>query len=307
MSLDPAYLQYEKRRYGMDHDRYEWSMLTDRPAVQWPGGARLAVWINISVQFFPLNQSGKPFAPPGGMSTAYPDLRHFTLREYGNRIGLYRCLQALEQHKLKPTFSVNAILTERNPALVERLIRDGNELICSSWSMDTLHHGGMTVAHEATLIKRSLEALRKMSGQPVRGWFGPARSQSLNTPDLLRENGVDYMCDWVNDDMPYRFRTHGGNIMVLPLSNELEDQFIIHGNLHSEWEYAQQVMDACDFLLKEAKSNSAGRLLALSIHPWLMGQPHRIGALESALSYIAGQAGVVNLSASEIGRVMAAA
>ena len=87
MSLDPSYLKYEKRRYGMDHDRYDWSMLGNRNPVTWPGGARLAVWINVAVQFFPLNQSGKPFAPPGGMSTAYPDLRHFTLREYGNRIG----------------------------------------------------------------------------------------------------------------------------------------------------------------------------------------------------------------------------
>ena len=298
MSLDPSYLRYEKRRYGMDHDRYDWSMLGNRDPVTWPGGARLAVWINVAVQFFPLNQSGKPFAPPGGMSTAYPDLRHFTLREYGNRIGIYRCLDALDRYGFRPTFSVNSILTERNPKLLERLCRDDNELICTSWSMDTLHYGGME--NEEALIRRSLAALRDTTGQAVTGWFSPARSQSQETPDLLAEQGVTYMCDWINDDMPYRFNTGKGNMTALPLSYELEDQFIIQSNLHSEWEYARQLTDACDFLLKEAEEQNSGRMLALSIHPWLMGQPHRIGALESVLAHISTRDGIVNLSAGEI-------
>jgi len=300
MSLDKSYLTYEKRRYGMDHDRYDWSMLTDRKPVTWPNNAKLAVWINVAVQFFPLNQSGNPFAPPGGMSTAYPDLRHFTLRDYGNRVGLFRCLKALDEHSLKPTFSVSAQLAEKNHALLERLVRDGNEIICSSWNMDSIHHGDMKRDNESEVIDRSLSALRTATGQDVAGWFGPARSQSHNTPDLLKEHGVRYMCDWINDDMPYSFNTSEGELVALPLSYELEDQFIIQGNMHSEWEYADQIRDACDFLLKEARETNSGRLLALSIHPWLMGQPHRIGALEAVLEHIAAQDDIVNLSASEI-------
>ena len=108
MALDPAYLKYQRRRYGMDHDLYEWSMLSARDPVKWPNGGRVALWVNVAVQFFPLNQSGKPFRPPGGMVTAYPDLRHFTLRDYGNRVGLFRCLQALDEAGITPTLSVNA-------------------------------------------------------------------------------------------------------------------------------------------------------------------------------------------------------
>ena len=55
----------------------------------WPGGKRLALWVNVALQYFPLNQQGKPFPPVGGMTTAYPDLRHYTLREYGNRVGIF--------------------------------------------------------------------------------------------------------------------------------------------------------------------------------------------------------------------------
>ena len=299
MPLDPSYLEYAHRGYGMDHDRYEWSMLANRTAVQWPAGAKLALWVNVAVEFFPLNQSGKPFAPPGGMSTAYPDLRHFTLRDYGNRVGIHRCLRALDEHGATPTFSVNAAIAERCPALFERLLARDNELLASSWHMDTLHYGGMPEADEAALIDKSLGALRS-AGRAVRGWLSPAGSQSHNTPDLLAARGIDYMADWINDDMPYPFRTGAGSLVALPLSLELDDRFIIQNNLHSEWEYATQVQDACDHLLAEAESTGHGRLLALSIHPWLLGQPHRIAAFESALEHITSRTGVWSASAAEI-------
>ena len=299
MSLDPSYLRYAHRGYGMDQDRYDWSMLADRAPVAWPGGAKLALWVNVAVQFFPLNQSGKPFAPPGGMSTAYPDLRHFTLRDYGNRVGIYRCLDALDAHAVTPTFAVNAAIAEQCPTLLERLLARGNELLGGSWRMDTLHHGDMPETEEAALIGKSLDALRS-AGCAVRGWSSPAGSQSRNTPDLLAGNGIDYMADWINDDMPYLFRTRTDTLVALPLSLELDDQFVIQNNLHSEWEYATQVKDAFDYLLAEAETTGHGRLLALSVHPWLLGQPHRIRAFESVLEHLASRAGVWSASASEI-------
>ena len=104
MSLDKNFLEYPRRKYGMDHDRYEWSMLTDRTNVIWPEDKKLALWVNVCVQFFPLNQKGKPFIPTGGMTMPYPDLRHYSLREYGNRVGIYRFLRAFDQYSIKPTF-----------------------------------------------------------------------------------------------------------------------------------------------------------------------------------------------------------
>ena len=84
MTMPDDYLQYANRRYGMDHDRYDWSMLSARKPVAWPNGARVALWVVPALEWFPLDMAGKPFKPPGAMQTAYPDLRHYTLRDYGN-------------------------------------------------------------------------------------------------------------------------------------------------------------------------------------------------------------------------------
>ena len=300
MTLPADYLQYPRRRYGMDHERYAWAMLAERPPVAWPGGAKLALWVNVAVQFFPLDQSRAPFAPPGGMSTPYPDLRHFTLRDYGNRVGLFRILHALDAHGIKPTFAINAALVERCPRLLERLVERGDEVLASSWDMATLHHGGMGSAEEEAAIARALDVLRTTSGQPVTGWVSPAGSQSHETPDLLAAHGVRYMGDWINDDMPYAFHTRNGDLTALPLSLELDDAFVISNNLHSEWEYADQIKDAANYLLAEANATGGGRLLALSIHPWLLGQPHRIAAFEAVLAHLAGLPGVWSAPAGEI-------
>ncbi len=301
MPVDPTYLEYAQRRYGMDHDRYEWDMMERRPAIHWPRGKRLALWVNVAVQFFPLNQQGKPFAAPGGMSTAYPDLRHYTLRDYGNRVGIFRVLDALDRYHVTPTFAVCTRVGERYPYLLDRLKERGDEIICHGWDMDTLHYGGLDPAAERDQIKRALDGLRQMTGQPVEGWLSPAKSQSPHTPDLLAEQGVKYMCDWINDDLPYPFHTSAGDIVAMPLSTELEDRFILQGNLHSESEYADQIKDAFDFLYAES-GELGGRMLALSIHPWMLGQPHRISKLEEVLEYIMGHKGVWSTAAANICR-----
>ena len=165
--------------------------------------------------------------------------------------------------------------------------------------MDAPHYGGQDEREEAALIKNSLQVLRSLSGQPVSGWISPAKSQSMNTPRLLVENGIEYMCDWVNDDMPYRFRTAAGELTAMPLCTELEDRYIILNNGHSEAEYAEQVMDAFDYLYAEAEQQG-GRMLALYIHPWMLGQPHRIGALEQVFKHIMSHAGVWSATGSDI-------
>ena len=299
MPLDTSYLEYPQRRYGMDHDHYDWSMLVDRKPVTWPGGKPLALWVNVALQFFPLDQEGKPFAPPGGMTTAYPDLRHFTLREYGNRVGVFRIMRALDQFDVKASFAFSSRLAEKYPYLVRRVVERGDEVLCHGWDMDTPHYGGQDRTLEDEIIARSLGVLRDATGQAVTGWISPGKSQSPNTPELLLSHGVEYMCDWINDEMPYQFRTPGGEITAMPLSTELEDRFITMNNLHSEAEYADQLIDAFDYLVAEAREQG-GRLLALNVHPWVMGQPHRIGRLEQALQHIMGHDSVWSASPADI-------
>jgi peptidoglycan/xylan/chitin deacetylase (PgdA/CDA1 family) len=287
MSLDPSALAYPMRRHGMDHDRYAWSMLSERSPIRWPDGRPLALWINISVEHFPLDATGEGVKAHGSMTMPYPDLRHYTLRDYGNRVGIYRVLKALSGRGLVASFAVNGELAIRYPALVRRLAVAGGEFLAHGWNMDSVHSGAIDPAREAAWIDQTLAALAPYAPTPVRGWLSPARSQSASTPELLKQRGLDWCADWVNDELPYRFNTAQGPLSMLPLSWELEDRFVIGENQHAESEWADQCCDAADFLLAEAERCDAGRLLSLSLHPWVIGQPHRIRHLERVLDHLA--------------------
>src|SRR5690606_18966246 len=141
----------------------------ERPPVAWPGGKPVAVWLNISLEHFPLDPGGDGFRPHGAMTMPYPDLRHYTLRDYGNRVGVYRVLDALAAHGLQARVAVNAEVAARYPALARRLREGGHEWVGHGWNMDSVHHGGMDGRHEAGLVQLSLEVLREASGATVRG------------------------------------------------------------------------------------------------------------------------------------------
>ncbi len=299
MTLPKEYLEYPKRRYGMDQDRYEWSILQKREPVSWPGGARVALWVVPALEFFPLNQPAKPFKAPGGMVTPYPDLRHYTLRDYGNRVGIFRVMKVLDELGIRASVAVNSRVAERYPLLIEEVGRRDWEIIAHGVDMGALHHGGLPEANERKLVRRALKTLREASGQKVTGWLSPARSESMNTLDLVAAEGIEYVCDWINDDMPYALETKHGRIHSMPHSHEIDDQTIMLQNHHSEDDFVAQVCDQFDVLYGESE-RQGGRIMALTIHPWMSGQPHRIKALERALAHIMGHDGVWSATGAEI-------
>lgn len=299
MSLPENYLAYPLRRHGMDHDRYEWSMLPRRKPVAWPGGARVALWVVPALEWFPLDMKGQPFKPPGAMQTAYPDLRHYTLRDYGNRVGIFRVMQALERHGIRATAAVNAAVAVRYPSLVQACVQRGWEIVANGLDMDHLHHGGLPEAEERRWIAQTLELLRQATGAPVRGWLSPAKSESFTTPDLLAEAGIEYLCDWVNDDMPYAMRTRGGSLHAMPHPIDIDDTTILVQNHHTEDDFRDALIDQFDLLYREASPEN-GRVMAVSLHPWVIGQPYRIGALEEALAHVMRHRGVWAATGSEI-------
>lgn len=299
MPLPPEFLTYPHRRHGMDHDRYGWSNLFERPSVAWPHGADVAVLITIPLEFFPLDQQGKPFKAPGGMMTAYPDFRHYTSRDYGNRVGIFRLFSVLESLGLKATIPVNSVLAEKYPRLIAEINRRGHEIIAHGIDMDALHYGGLDPETERQRVQAAVETLRRVSGQRVRGWLSPAFSESFQTLDLLAEAGIEYVGDWANDDLPYALRTDHGRLVAMPVSQELSDRQIIVNYHHTEDSFAQQIQDQFDTLRAESQ-RYGGRLLSLTLHPYISGLPYRIRALREALAYVAGQAGVWSATGSEM-------
>lgn len=286
MSLDASYLEYPKRQRGMDHDYYPHSNFFERKPVQWPDGKKLLVWPVISLEYFPMVPSDDPFRAPGHMQTAYPDYRHYTAREYGTRIGIYRLLGAFEKVGAKVSVATNSVIAERYPQLIVDIIAGGHEIVAHSTDMNGTIASGMEEADERALITSSLDALEKMTGTRPRGWLSIARSQSFNTAKLLAESGVEYMCDWVNDELPYAFQTDAGKITNIPLNHELSDRQIINVQQQSVDSYAQQMKDTADLLLGEAQTHG-GRMLPMHLTPYIMGLPYRISAFEQLIASFA--------------------
>lgn len=280
MSLDPAYLEYPKRRPGYDHDLYPWSPLKERKPIIWPGNASVAIWIVVSLEWFPLTPSDTPFRAPGHMQTAYPDYRHYTAREYGTRVGLYRLLDAFETAGVTASIATNGAIAERYPEVIADIVAGGHEIIAHSTDMNGTIATGLPEAEERALIARSLASLESASGTRPQGWLSIARSQSWNTPRLLKDAGVRYCCDWVNDELPWRF---SNGLINVPLNHELSDRQILTVQQQSVDSYEQQMLDAFDWLAAESKREGGGRMLPLHLTPYIMGLPYRIGSFEKLL------------------------
>lgn len=283
MTLDSGYLDYPRRRHGYDHDLYAWSSIFDRPPISWPGGRRVAVWICVSLEWFPMTPADAPFRAPGHMQTPYPDYRHYTARDYGNRVGIWRMLDAFERAGVRVSVAANAAVAERHPSLIAAILAAGHEIIAHSTDMNGTIATGLPVEEERALIARSLATLERATGTRPRGWLSIARSQSWHTLDLLKEAGLAYCCDWVNDELPYRF---SNGLIDLPLNHELSDRQIVASQQHSADNWAEQLTDAFDWLAAEAAAHG-GRMLPIHLTPYIMGLPYRIGALETLVETLA--------------------
>ncbi len=284
MTLDPAYLDYPKRRHGYDHGLYAWSALKDRPPVTWPNGKSVAVWVCVSLEWFPIVPFDTPFRAPGHMQTAYPDYRHYTSRDYGTRVGFYRLLDAFAKVGVTASVAVNAAIAERYPQIVADIVAAGHEIIAHSTDMNGTIASGLPEEAERALIATSLDTLERVSDTRPTGWLSIARSESWNTPDLLRAAGLTYTCDWMNDELPYRF---SNGLVNLPLNHELSDRQIITVQQQSADSYAQQMRDAFDWLAREAAQSGGGRMLPLHVTPYIIGLPYRIAAFEALLADLA--------------------
>jgi peptidoglycan/xylan/chitin deacetylase (PgdA/CDA1 family) len=299
MSAPAGYFDYPFRRPGLDHDRFPHRALRDAPPVRWPNDARIALWITVDAEHFPMDMQAKPFLPLGGAERIAPNTWDYTMRDYGNRIGIYRIMKLLDARNLRATVSMNAQTAVRYPSLLREITGRGWEVMASGVDMKHLHHGLVPPAQEAQQISTALTTLRSMSGQAVRGWHSPAHSESAITPDLVAAQGVSYLTDWVNDDMPYVMRTDAGELVCMPLTYELSDKRVLFLQNQSVAEWERQVTDAFDCLYAEA-ANGGGRILSLSVAPWVIGQPYRIQALARVLDHVLAQAAVWNATGDEI-------
>lgn len=288
--MDKSYLTYPNRKQGQDHDIYRWRLASDRPKITWNGHTKVAICFIIPLEFFPLNPSGIPFKHPGGMITPYPDLRHFTVRDYGNRVGVYRILDALCD--IKATFAINGKVVARYSPLIKAVTDAGHEIAAHGLSTDHIHHEDMPADEETELIKKTLACF----DNSPRGWLSPARNQSSRTLKLLAQAGLSYCLDWEMDQVPVN--TTAG-ITLIPNNYELSDVTLLHMRRQTEDSWLKQIRDAIDFLVKE-HDRYGGQMLGLTLTPYIIGQPFRLWALRELLATLSDNPDVSVLTADDI-------
>jgi allantoinase len=298
MSLPDDYLVYPKRAYGMDQDRYPWRSSINRPKVAWPGSAALACMIVVPLEFHMLNPSGKPFKHPGAMATPYPDLRHYTTRDYGNRIGAFRILRALKAAGLKGTFPVNAVLLSRVRPLIDAILEDGHEIAAYGVDTDHIHWSGLEQGVEKEWVEETRAAFTAIGLSP-RVWMSPARQQSFQTLDLIAAAGFNICLDWEQDSVPVSMNTSAGDVTAVPLSNELDDRSLLIDRRQTEDEWADQVIEAAAYMVAEAP-RFGGQALGFTLTPYVAGQPFRIAALRHLLARLASDPLIWSARASQI-------
>jgi peptidoglycan/xylan/chitin deacetylase (PgdA/CDA1 family) len=298
MSLPDDYLVYPHRSYGMDQTLYDWRPAQARPAIRWPGGCAVAAMIVVPIEHHGLTPPGKPFKHPGAMVTPYPDLRHYTSRDYGNRVGVFRILRALDQAGLKATFAVNAEQLVRLAPLVEAAVEAGHEIAAHGLSPEHIHWSGLEAGVEADWINEVRQKFEAVNLTP-RVWLSPARQQSFATLDLLARSGFDICLDWEQDETPTPMTTPSGAVTALPLSNELDDRTLLIDRRQTEADWAAQILEARDYL-KAGAERHGGRVLGFSLTPYVVGQPFRIHALRQVLGDLAADPAVWTATASEI-------
>jgi peptidoglycan/xylan/chitin deacetylase (PgdA/CDA1 family) len=232
--------------------------------------------------------------PPAGGSPM-PDIPNWAWHEYGNRVGFWRMLEVFDALNVPAVLAINGSAIAGYGAIVEAAKQRNWEFIGHGFSQKNMQK----VADEKADIEKTSAAIREVTGRNPRGWLGPGLTETWDTPDLLAEAGYDYVCDWVLDDQPVRLKTRGGKSIVnLPYTQECNDVAMMLIQHHKASEYRDRACDQFDQLYADAAGSA--RVMALVVHPYIMGAPHRLKYFRAALAHAGRHDGVLFWTGEQI-------
>jgi allantoinase len=268
------------------HGRFDYLPITRRKPYRWPGGARLAVYIGFNLEHFAFGEGlGAGIAP----FSPQPDVLNFSWREYGNRVGAWRCLALFDALRLPTAALVNAVLLDHAPELVAACVARGDELVGHGHS-NAVRQGGLGEAAERALLLACHQRLQASSGVPPQGWLSPWISESPVTPDLLAETGYRYSLNWCHDDQPLPVYTRGGHVLwSVPYPQELNDIPMIVARQMDAKDFCQMIIDNLDEMLVQTQQtdDAPALVMGIALHPYIVGQPYRLRHLRRALQHVA--------------------
>ena len=256
------------------HNRYDHSAIINRPTYTWPGGKKLALMLVNNIEHFHYREGlGSDSTGPAGVQNQRP----YAWRDYGNRVGLWNMLGLLDELKLPAGHNCNSTVLDHCPEIAPALLARGDELI-GHGRTNSERQDLLSEAEERALIIESRDVLaRHNGGVAPRGWLGPYIAQS----------GFTYCLDWPADDQPFWMRSRAGRMLSLPYSVELNDSPAMVMRHHTGREFADMITDQFDEMLEQSAERPM--VMTIILHPFILGQPHRLRPLRGALRHILGQ------------------
>lgn len=277
----------EPRRYGP----FPYSPINRRPKLKWPNGAHVAVWVCPNIEVFALNE------PIPRASGKVPDVPAWSLRDYGARVGIFRIMDVLSKRGIPATASLNSEVCDAYPQIVEDAVALGWEFLAHGQS-NSRPLSDIPPEMERQVIHDSMARIAEATGRRPRGWLGSGMMETWNSLEYFAQEGIDYVCDWSNDDQPYLMELDGPQMVALPYSVEINDLPAMVRQTRSSDEFEAMIRRQFDTLYREGAES--GRVMVIAVHPYVIGFPHRIWALESALDHIRQHDAVWFATAEEI-------
>jgi allantoinase len=274
----------------MDNELYDYSPIIERDPIRWPDGARVAFYVGLNVEHFLLGRPSTSFYD--GTAALVPDPLNHGWRDYGPRVGIWRLTEIFDRHGIRPSVLLNSDVTIEYPQIIKAGAGRNWAWLAHGRNNSTVQ-AGMPADDERAYLANVVETIEQATGSRPRGWLGPALTETRQTPRLLAELGLNYLLDWTNDDQPYWLNVPG--MLSVPYSVKLNDLGLFTMRGLTRPQFLQTVTDQL-----YADSASSGRVMALALHPFAIGQPFRAKYLDQALEYITGHPGVWLTTSDEI-------
>ena len=268
-------------------DRISYSAITERPPLKLPDGARMAVWVIVNVEEWDPRETmpRTVLTPPAG-GLPMPDIPNWAWHEYGNRVGFWRFVEVFDALSIPAVLAINGSALAAYPAIVGAALERNWEFIGHGFTQRNMQK----VENERADIRKTRGIIAQATGKPPRGWLGPGLTETWETPDLLVEEGYDYVADWVLDDQPVWLKTRSKPILNLPYTQECNDVAMMLIQHHKASEYSDRALDQFEQIY--ADSATSARVMALVVHPYIMGAPHRLKYFRRVLEAISQKSGV---------------
>ena len=276
-------------------DRLPYSAIVDRPPLTLPGKARMVVWIIVNVEEWSIERAmpRTVLSPPMGQPLQ-PDLPNWAWHEYGMRVGFWRLLACLERFEARVTLAINGSVCQSYPRIAGAALEAGWEFMGHGYIQRPMHH----LEDQPAAIAETIEAIRDFTGRAPRGWESPGLTETFETVDHLAAAGIEYVADWVLDDQPCEIASASGPVLSLPYTVETNDIPMMMLQHHSSEELSRRAIDQFDRLYGE--SEQITRVMAISLHPYITGVPHRIAYLEKLLAHVRAHPDVLIWTGEEI-------